>query len=334
MRGRLGSLVPALVVAGPGRGRHLHARDDGAAGGIVRDKGRDQRILGRELWAGRRAGRREHPVHRAREQSEGHLPLRREHARAHGARRSRARRERRDGGSTPRLARPSLSHSRRRGPRGDSGNSPLPHLPRRRDRGGHARLRPERGGAALVPDDARGARRLLLRAGAGDRELRLLGVHARVAVSGQLLVPLHRERRCGDGVLRGRHRGARRWRRRVERDADRPELCAHVLRSCLCRAGLGAKRGDLPDLPRPLPQREPWERSGARRVEQEITQHRSALRVPRRRPDRSEPARVGPDHPAALGRPARGLLPQLRRERGLSGALPRAGGLARDAARP
>ena len=44
--GRLGSRLPALVARGPGRQRHLLVRDDGAAGGLVRDEGDDQRGLG------------------------------------------------------------------------------------------------------------------------------------------------------------------------------------------------------------------------------------------------------------------------------------------------
>ena len=47
--GRLGPGLPALVAPGPRRRRHLHVRDDGAAGRLVRDEGRDQRGLGREL---------------------------------------------------------------------------------------------------------------------------------------------------------------------------------------------------------------------------------------------------------------------------------------------
>ena len=41
--------LPALVARGPRRRRHLHLRDDRAAGRLVRDEGRDQRGLGREL---------------------------------------------------------------------------------------------------------------------------------------------------------------------------------------------------------------------------------------------------------------------------------------------
>ncbi len=53
--GRLGSGLPALVAAGRQRRRDLHVRDHGAAGGLVPGKGRDQRVLGRELRRGRRA---------------------------------------------------------------------------------------------------------------------------------------------------------------------------------------------------------------------------------------------------------------------------------------
>ena len=52
---RLGSRLPALLARGPRRRRHLHVRDDGAARRLVRDEGRDQRGLGRELRRGRRA---------------------------------------------------------------------------------------------------------------------------------------------------------------------------------------------------------------------------------------------------------------------------------------
>ena len=42
------------MAPGSGRRRHLHLRDDRAAAGPVRDEGRDQRGLGRELRRGRR----------------------------------------------------------------------------------------------------------------------------------------------------------------------------------------------------------------------------------------------------------------------------------------
>ena len=58
--GRLGSGLPPLVAPGPRRRRDLHVRDDRAAGGLVRDEGRDQRELGRELRRRRRPERREH----------------------------------------------------------------------------------------------------------------------------------------------------------------------------------------------------------------------------------------------------------------------------------
>ena len=55
---RLDARLPALVARGSRRRRHLHLRDDRAAGRVVRDQGRDQRGLGRELRRGRRARRR------------------------------------------------------------------------------------------------------------------------------------------------------------------------------------------------------------------------------------------------------------------------------------
>ena len=47
--GRLGSGLPALVAPGSRRRRDLHVRDDRAARRRLRDQGRDQRELGREL---------------------------------------------------------------------------------------------------------------------------------------------------------------------------------------------------------------------------------------------------------------------------------------------
>ncbi len=90
--GRLGPELPALVARGPRRRRHLHVRDDGPAGRLVRDEGRDQRGLGRELRPGRRPRRRQHPVQRPRRQHEGDLQLRRRLARADGDRRDPGRR--------------------------------------------------------------------------------------------------------------------------------------------------------------------------------------------------------------------------------------------------
>ena len=74
--------LPALVARGSRRRRHLHLRDDRAAGRLVRGQGRDQRELGRELRRGRRAGRRQHPVLGSGRQHEGHVLVRRGDARA------------------------------------------------------------------------------------------------------------------------------------------------------------------------------------------------------------------------------------------------------------
>ena len=75
--GRLGPDLPALVAPGSRRRRHLHVRDDSAAGRLVRDEGRDQRGLGRELRPGRRPQRLEHPLQHPGRQHEGDLQLRR-----------------------------------------------------------------------------------------------------------------------------------------------------------------------------------------------------------------------------------------------------------------
>ena len=92
--GGLGSHLPALVARGPRRRRHLHVRDDGAAGRVVRDEGRDQRGLGRELRPGWGLQRLRHPVQRPGRQHEGDLQLRRCVPRADGDRRDACRRSR------------------------------------------------------------------------------------------------------------------------------------------------------------------------------------------------------------------------------------------------
>ena len=93
--GRLGSRLPALVARGPGRQRHLLVRDDGSAGGLVRDEGDDQRGLGRELRPRRRLQRGQHPVLGPGQQRQGHVHLRRGDARAHDPRGEPERRARR-----------------------------------------------------------------------------------------------------------------------------------------------------------------------------------------------------------------------------------------------
>ena len=92
LSGGLGSHVPALVARGPRRRRHLHLRDHGTACRLLRDEGRDQRGLGRELRPGRRPQRLQHPVQRPRRQHEGDLQLRRCIPRADGDRRDARRR--------------------------------------------------------------------------------------------------------------------------------------------------------------------------------------------------------------------------------------------------
>ena len=69
--------LPPLVAPGRRRRRGLHLRDDRAARRQLRDEGRHQRVVGRELRPGRRAGRREHRFHGPGEQRQGDLPLRR-----------------------------------------------------------------------------------------------------------------------------------------------------------------------------------------------------------------------------------------------------------------
>ena len=92
LSGGLGSHLPALVARGPRRRRHLHLRDHGTACRLLRDEGRDQRGLGRELRPGRRPQRLQHPVQRPRRQHEGDLQLRRRIPRADGDRRDAGRR--------------------------------------------------------------------------------------------------------------------------------------------------------------------------------------------------------------------------------------------------
>ena len=95
-------------------------------------------------------------------------------------------------------------------------------------------------------------------------------------------------RRRLDGVLRRRHRGARRRPRRDHVDAARLELRADGLRPLVHDTGVGEERGRLPDLPGPVPERRHEERSedGRRAV----------------RPDRGQ---------APVERAARGVLPRL-----------------------
>ena len=94
---RLGSGLPAVLAAGHRRRRHLHVRDDRAAGRLVRGQGRDQRGLGRELRRRRRPQRVEHRLHRPLRRHEGHLHLRRDDARPHDRGRRRSWRARRPG---------------------------------------------------------------------------------------------------------------------------------------------------------------------------------------------------------------------------------------------
>ncbi len=69
--------LPALLAQGRRRRRHVRPRDDRPPSRQLRDEGRDQRGVGRELRPGRRPRRREHRVHGPDEQRQGHLHLRR-----------------------------------------------------------------------------------------------------------------------------------------------------------------------------------------------------------------------------------------------------------------
>ncbi len=75
------------MAPGPGWGRHLLVRDDGAPCRRVRGEGRDQRELRRELRSRWRTRRRQHRLHRPGGQREGHLHLQRGVTRPHGRRR-------------------------------------------------------------------------------------------------------------------------------------------------------------------------------------------------------------------------------------------------------
>ena len=156
LRGGLGSHLPALVARGPRRRRHLHVRDDGAAGRLLRDEGRDQRGLGRELRPGRRPQRLGHPVQRPRRQHEGDLQLRRGIARADGDRRDAGRRAGLAGGAV--ALRPGTQGLPRHRPQLD-----LEGLVHGRER------RPQR---RLLPDDRQHERR-----DAAVRRHRRLDVH-------------------------------------------------------------------------------------------------------------------------------------------------------------
>ena len=140
---RLGSHLPTLVARGPRRRRHLHLRDHRTACRLVRDEGRDQRGLGRELRPGWRPQRLEHPVQRPRRQHEGDVQLRRCVPRADG--------DRRDARRCSRLARRALAL--RSGPQG---------LPRHRpqlDLEGLVHGRERRPQRRLLPDDRQHERR-------------------------------------------------------------------------------------------------------------------------------------------------------------------------------
>ena len=100
--------LPALVAPGPRRRRHLHVRDHRAPGrAATRPRSRSTR-LGRELRPGRRAERREHPVHCPARHAKVTFCY---NAATHVltiARPATARQQRRVGRPAPRLARPTL----------------------------------------------------------------------------------------------------------------------------------------------------------------------------------------------------------------------------------
>ena len=260
----------------------------------LRDEGRDQRELGRELRGRRRAGRPEHRLHGP---AAGSTTTFTYVARRHvltitaSPRRPRARQQHRLGRPPSRLPRRRSTGRPAARSRPAPGDAPVPDVPRRR----HGRRRPD-----LQPPDRRRSRsspwrssrpgsmrpggleprvRLLAGDGAGPLADQPDNLWYRFIVTDGTDTDYYGDDTAAlDGGL-----GATTRRRR------RPELGAHAVRARLHRAVVGEGRGHVPDLPRPLPQRPQGQRSQDRRH-------------PLRRP--------GPE--ARLGRPARGLLPQLR----------------------
>ena len=247
--------------------------------------------------AGRRAERREHRVLGRARRLDGRVLLRRLDARAHrlgdAAGRRGARRQRRVGRPAPRLARPPLPHPRRRGAGRDAGEAPPAHVPRRRHERAGARVRRQRERAAAADDAARGRGRVLLPGRPRQSDVRLLRGRAPERLGEQPLVPVRRLGRDRHGLLRRQHGRARRRPRRHHRRRRRPQLGPDGVRARLPRAGLGAGRGHLPDLPGPLQER------ATRRTTRRSGRSATA-RSPRRR---------------RRGTTSRGLLPQLRHAR-------------------
>ncbi len=197
----------------------------------------------------------------------------------------------------------------RRGHDGYAGQAPFPHVPRGRDRRHAARLLHESRARGPGGHAHRRRERPLLHA-VGLR-LRLLGSDDRCRLDGDGVLPLHRPRRAEDRLLRGRLRRARRRLGQAVRLLARLGLGDDRLRPELQADRLAEERGHLPDLPRPLPQREHEERPGARQPEEVRVEQGQALRLSARRPEPRVDACARPDHADALGLDAGGLVPQL-----------------------
>ena len=284
LSGGLGSHVPALVARGPRRRRHLHLRDHGTACRLVRDEGRDQRGLGRELRPGWRSQRLQRPVQRPRRQHEGDLQLRRGIPCADGDRRDAGRRAGLAG--HPVALRPGAQGLPRHRPQLD-----FEGLVHGRER------RPQR---RLLPDDRQHERR--------DAPVRR---HGRIDVHRPPDARHDLRRRGGSGDGRHGLQGDREGQERQVHDRDGvphrsgpqhgdPE------RQARAQAGLPALRS-----PRPDGERQRWRRRWQRR-----------RGLGDGRPDGGAPGarRLRPDHGDERGqprlRPARVCRPRRRPDRG------------------